>query len=162
MKGAVNKSGVGFGSHRVKKEAKPFSARTAVREPVRAPAAPSGPLKIYLDDERPCPQGWTPAKTAKAFWEIVDAAGPGGIERIALDWYLGPDETNGEKVAVDLAARMAEDPEGFSSLKSVSFHSSDRDRAVAMARTVAAVLHDDDSKLPYFDCRLGAPSERWT
>lgn len=46
-------------------------------------------MKLYLDDLRPCPEGWTPVKTAG---EAISVLSSGGIEEISLDHDLGEPE----------------------------------------------------------------------
>ena len=43
-------------------------------------------MKVYLDDLRPAPAGWTLAKTAD---EAIDALRGGGVTELSLDFDLG-------------------------------------------------------------------------
>ena len=43
-------------------------------------------MKIYLDDYRPCPPGWTLAKTAP---EAIELLKRGDVEEVSLDYDLG-------------------------------------------------------------------------
>ena len=46
-------------------------------------------MKVYLDDERETPQGWT-----RAYWpdEVVTLLKQGGVEEVSLDHDLGDDD----------------------------------------------------------------------
>ncbi|ANH67681.1 cyclic-phosphate processing receiver domain-containing protein [Mitsuaria sp. 7] len=46
-------------------------------------------MRIYLDDERTTPEGWT-----RAYWpdEVIKLLKAGGVEEISLDHDLGDDE----------------------------------------------------------------------
>ena len=45
-------------------------------------------MRIYLDDERSTPEGWT-----RAFWpdEVINLLQAGGVEEVSLDHDLGDD-----------------------------------------------------------------------
>jgi hypothetical protein len=64
-------------------------------------------MKIYLDDVRPTPTGWTPAKTAAEAIALLTA---GPVEAISLDHDLGETEAEvgtGYTVAVWLEEQAA-------------------------------------------------------
>ncbi|WP_377154657.1 cyclic-phosphate processing receiver domain-containing protein [Roseateles sp. UC29_93] len=46
-------------------------------------------MRIYLDDERTTPEGWT-----RAYWpdEVIALLKAGGVEEVSLDHDLGDDE----------------------------------------------------------------------
>ena len=46
-------------------------------------------MKIYLDDERPCPSGWVLARWPD---EVIEHLKRGGVEEISLDHDLSDDE----------------------------------------------------------------------
>lgn len=46
-------------------------------------------LKVYLDDVRPCPDGWVLVTTPEAAIELL---GKGTVEEISLDYDLGLDD----------------------------------------------------------------------
>jgi hypothetical protein len=53
-------------------------------------------MKIYLDDERPCPEGWHLCRTFDELVHLVDSGCPDGhaeITEISLDHDLGTDKT---------------------------------------------------------------------
>lgn len=63
---------------------------------------------IYLDDERPCPAGWIPAKTAA---EAIALLSAGGVDVISLDHDLGPPEAGtGYDVICWIEERVFTDP----------------------------------------------------
>lgn len=45
-------------------------------------------MKIYLDDERPAPEGWVLVKTVPAFIDLMRSA-RGRVEEVSLDHDLG-------------------------------------------------------------------------
>jgi hypothetical protein len=47
-------------------------------------------MQVWLDDERPCPEGWVHVKTAT---EAIALLAAGNIEEISLDHDLGTKET---------------------------------------------------------------------
>jgi hypothetical protein len=47
-------------------------------------------MKIYLDDERPCPAGWTPARWPD---EVIALLQTGGVTHVSLDHDLGDKES---------------------------------------------------------------------
>jgi hypothetical protein len=49
-------------------------------------------MKIWLDDIRPAPEGWTLAETVA---EVIDLLNKGGVEEISLDNDLGLGEPEG-------------------------------------------------------------------
>ena len=135
-----------------------FLARQAERQAVMEGRPPSeGGVRIYLDDERALPEGWTLARSPKAFFEMVggDRDVSDRVTHLSLDWYLGTGVTNGEAVATTLADRFRTDPGFLPRLRAIGFHSSDRDKAVAMVRILRDAIGDD--RLDGIDMRLGTP-----
>lgn len=124
-----------------------------------------GSIKIYLDDERPCPQGWLLARNAREFFELMDRNDDflNRVTDISLDWYLGSKSPDGMFVAKHLAekflgAYMLEDePQHFlPNLKAVNFHSSDSDQARLMRTEIVQALEfTDKSRLDSIRLRLG-------
>ncbi len=43
-------------------------------------------MKVYLDDQRPAPEGWAPARTAD---EAIALLRQGGVTELSLDYDLG-------------------------------------------------------------------------
>lgn len=64
-------------------------------------------MKVYLDDERPTPNGWVGVKTAR---EAIELLKTGDVEVISLDHDLGPDPQTGYDVAkwIEQAAHNGE------------------------------------------------------
>jgi len=52
-------------------------------------------LKIYLDDSRPCPQGWTLVMSAEL---AIDMFKQGAVDTISLDHDLGLNKKTGYDV----------------------------------------------------------------
>lgn len=119
-------------------------------EQSRVPA--QGDINLFLDDEREAPKGWVLLRTPYAFLEKSEDKAIGArVRRIALDWYLGPGQPNGDAVAKDLAAKLM-DPEFMPNLEMIHFHSSVHENALNMLRVVQAELGDRDIILD-----LGSP-----
>ena len=57
-------------------------------------------MKLFLDDERPCPEGWTLART---FEEAVQLLNEGNVTAVSLDHDLGT-----ERTGYDLASLLEE------------------------------------------------------
>ena len=65
-------------------------------------------MRLYLDDERPCPDGWAPAKTAH---EAIAILSTGKVTEVSLDHDLGPPEAGtGYDVVCWLEERAHTDP----------------------------------------------------
>jgi len=43
-------------------------------------------VKLYVDDVRPCPAGWTVARTPE---EAQALLAQGGVDEVSLDYYIG-------------------------------------------------------------------------
>ena len=101
-------------------------------------------VRLYLDDERPCPEGWTLARTPYEFFKLLeDEDLCNRVTHISLDWYLGAGQVDGVEVSRALGdkfmgAVLADEGQYMPKLKSLSFHSSDREAASRMHQK----LHD--------------------
>ena len=104
-----------------------------------------GRMRIFLDDERGCPPGWTLAENVAEFKQILEACPPVNLAAVSLDWHLGAGITNGEKAAEFLAAHIAAHADAFDNLDFITLHSSDRDKARLMARPIVEALEANDS-----------------
>src|SRR3546814_8200469 len=51
-----------------------------------------GRTRIFLDDERGCPAGWTLAENVAEFKQILEACPPADLAAVSLDWHLGRSE----------------------------------------------------------------------
>lgn len=115
-----------------------------------------GLTRIFLDDERHCPAGWTLAKDVPAFKALIDACPPDQLAAVSLDWYLGCGITSGEKAAEYLADHLSAKPDSFDNLEFITCHSSDRDKARGMAKTIVNVLEAHEA-LRWVSITLGLP-----
>jgi hypothetical protein len=95
-------------------------------------------VRIYLDDERPCPEGWILARTPKEFFDLLkgDKEFLDRVTHLSLDWYLGHNHRDGVQVTKELAELFFtghyEEKPFLPNLKAVGFHSSDREQAARM------------------------------
>lgn len=120
-----------------------FLDRKAQEEAVRQERQQeSGTIRVYLDDERKCPEGWTLVRTPKAFMALIDGNGASRISHLSLDWYLGTGIMNGEAIAQSLSDRFREDCSFLPALKAIGLHSSDREKAIAMFHILMDGLGD--------------------
>jgi hypothetical protein len=66
------------------------------------------PLKVWLDDRRPAPDGWVHIYTPE---EVIELLRAGGVEELSLDHDLGldvgPNERTGYDVLLWLEAEVA-------------------------------------------------------
>lgn len=124
-----------------------FLAKKAAREEAQDQTVPkAGLVPIYLDDERKCPPGWVLVRNPKALFDLIegDDAVADRITHLSLDWHLGTGIMNGEAIAEWLATRFRADPEGFlPKLEAIGLHSSDREKALAMFRTLQDAIPED-------------------
>lgn len=119
-----------------------------------------GPVRIFLDDERPPPEGWVLCRDGEAFDAAMETVEPCRIEAIAFDWHLGGDVENGEAVLERFLARLVPDVRSFSILEIVHFHSSDHDAAMRMMRRSVEVLKEADVPFPDFCLDVGEAWDR--
>lgn len=121
-------------------------------------------VMVYLDDERPCPNGWTLAKTPKDFFDLLKRGDDylDLVTHISLDWYLGSNQIDGVQVVTQFAEMFFDaHHEGktfLPNLKGMGFHSSDREQAKRMWSIMNEVLEGTDpSRLDKIRLRLGMP-----
>lgn len=135
-----------------------FLARKAAAQDASDQKAPSaGLVPVYLDDERPCPKGWTLARTPKALFDLIeDRVISDRITHLSLDWHLGAGISNGEAVADRLAERFRAEPDFLPSLKAIGLHSSDREKAISMFHTLMAAIPEERQDEIWVD--TGTPS----
>ncbi len=108
---------------------------------IAPPVAKDGPIRLYLDDERPCPPGFLLARTIKDLASLIDTIDLSRLTTISLDWYLGwEDDQNGHHAVEMLLGKIAQDPRAFATLTSIWLHSSDMTEACKMARTLDQAL----------------------
>lgn len=144
-----------------KKPRKPsaqFLARKAEIEDRKRMTVPhEGKVRIYLDDERIPPDGWTLVKSVTALIEMIRSLGPGRLERLSLDWYLGSGTTTGHQAVERILDLMRDEPGQFSNLQRVNLHSSDRSEAIAMARRMEEPLNEEWDGIPLYRTGIGQP-----
>lgn len=141
------------------KAEKRFPGKKGALCPTTADPYQDGMLRMFLDDERPCPPGFTLYRTLDQFQTALQAADLSRIYAISLDWHLGATDrgtTAAETLAEMLANRRAE----FSELRIITCHSTDIEQAAKMARTIAKPIYeerfsDDDEKYPYIIVDVG-------
>lgn len=116
-------------------------------------------IKVFVDDERPCPDGWVLCRTPKEFFDFIAAEKDylDRIDRISLDWHYGAGWEDGEKLITTFMTRFQDNPEFLSNLYSISFHSSDIRAAIRMQRIYEAGIpqHRKDDIIDY----VGAASD---
>lgn len=135
-----------------------FLARKAEQEAIRRETPPAeGGVRIYLDDERSPPEGWTLVKSVTALMTMLFELEPGRLERLSLDWHLGSGVTTGHDAVERILRLMLEEPERFANLKSVTCHSSDRSEAIMMARKLEDPLSDEWVGIPLYRVGIGQP-----
>jgi hypothetical protein len=119
-------------------------AERALRESMKVPA--TGPVDLYLDDERRAPKGSTLVRDSKSLLDMVATAGIADrVVSISLDWHLGADEMNGEQVAAALT-EILKDGEALPALRLILCHSSNPLKARSMIDALREVcdLRDVD------------------
>ncbi|QAY80242.1 cyclic-phosphate processing receiver domain-containing protein [Sphingosinicella sp. BN140058] len=137
------------------------------RPPLRLAAAAKaadpykdGRLRIFLDDDRACPPGWTLVKCVADFEDLLAACPPANLAGVALDWYLGHAVAgDGHEAAAALIRHIEAAPAEFTALEAVYCHSSVPEEAAKMARAIAAaILRNED--MPDIDVRVGSIPQR--
>ena len=91
-------------------------------------------MKVYLDDERPTPPGWT-----RVYWpnEAIDLLQTGDVEEISLDHDLGDDQ-RGTGYDVVLWIEEAVMTRGFKPPK-IKVHSANSSARQKMEAGIAAI-----------------------
>lgn len=106
----------------------------------RFPAAPVAPLpepqvRLYLDDERALPHGWTAAKTAQEAIEILKKE---NVSEVSLDHDLGPPEAgNGYQVLCWIEEKVHTDPKY--KLPKVYIHTANPSAKIKMLQTLHSI-----------------------
>src|SRR5678815_7891 len=92
-------------------------------------------MRIFLDDERPTPQGWV-----RAFWpqEVIALLEAGGVTEVSLDHDLGDDE-RGTGYDVVLWVEEAVATRGFVAPK-LLVHSANSSARTKMEQGIAKIL----------------------
>lgn len=130
-----------FGKNRYspfkKKREAAFNKRQAVKSQEEllkraCSANETAPIGIFLDDERPCPEGWILARTPGEFYNILHMIEHSRLTHLALDWHLGSGQPNGYDIAVELSEPNGHHIRLLDNVKMVYCHSSDYSRAREM------------------------------
>lgn len=118
-----------------------------------------GMLRMFLDDERPCPPGFTLYRDLPAFEAGLAAADLSKLYAISLDWYLGCGIAGNGHMAAEMVATLIRDRQAeLTELRIITCHSSDIPEAAKMARTIAAPIResrDDGKEFPYIIVDVG-------
>ena len=128
-----------------KNRAKRIEGQRAEREAKEAinrkvEASRTGQLGIFLDDEREWPEGWLLARTPAEFFNLLHSIDTSRLTHLALDWHLGAGKPTGEEVVSRLVNPESDHLALLSNIRVIHCHSSDRDRAASMGRTLRAAL----------------------
>lgn len=94
-------------------------------------------IKVYLDDVRPTPDGWT-----HCYWpdEVIQLIEQGGVEEVSLDHDLGDDDRGtGYDVLIYLEERVFSDP-SFVPPK-ISIHSANPAAVARMKASKSSIEH---------------------
>lgn len=102
----------------------------------------TGPIRLFMDDDRDAPRGWTLVRSNEAFVEALDTVDGSRLEAISLDWHLGRDMPNGNVALDALIDRLRRHPDRYPILDRVHFHSSDHPEAVMMTRRFADFIRE--------------------
>ena len=92
-------------------------------------------MKVYLDDLRPCPEGWVPVRTAL---EAIALLAAGGVTHLSLDHDLGDDEGAGTGYDVAVWIEEAVALRGFIPPE-ISIHSANSVGRQRMAAAIASI-----------------------
>lgn len=123
-----------------------FIARQADRKEVAQKTVPIGAnnIRIYLDDERDCPDGWVLARSSAEFFKALNVLSDGALTEISLDWHLGSGQATGVEVTERLRDMIIARPGLFSALDEIGFHSSDIEKRVEMARILRPLTDEGE------------------
>lgn len=140
------------------KAEKTFVAKAGAKPTPKDPYQ-DGMLRMFLDDERDSPPGFTLYRDLGAFEQALKTVDLSTIYSISLDWYLGVGIKNGHAAAALLAEMLATRRKEFTNLRIITCHSSDIEEAVKMARTLAEPVREeafsDDPDAPYVIIDVG-------
>jgi hypothetical protein len=106
-------------------------------------------MRIFLDDERPTPQGWV-----RAYWpqEVISLLEAGGVTEVSLDHDLGDDE-RGTGYDVVLWVEEAVATRGFTPPK-LKVHSANSSARAKMEQGIAKIerLTSQSAQTPNTSC----------
>lgn len=95
-------------------------------------------MKVYLDDERPTPRGWTRTYTAP---ETIDLLKTNLVTDLSLDHDLGDDEVPSIGCGYDVLLWLEEQValHGFVPPSHISVHSSNASARIKMEAAIRAI-----------------------
>jgi hypothetical protein len=102
-----------------------------------------GPVRLFIDDDRRCPEGWTAVRTPDDFYALMnpDRGLLDRITHLSFDGSMGTGDDNDALELVDhLAKGFQNDPDYLPSLKAIGLHSTNRIKAVAMDGMISRAL----------------------
>lgn len=102
----------------------------------------TGGIRLFLDDDRACPKDWVVVRNIWDFEKVLQATPPQSFLSISLDYYLGVAVPDGHEAVKILLKHLQAAPEGYNNLETINCHSSDRDEAAKMARSLYQCLED--------------------
>jgi hypothetical protein len=91
-------------------------------------------MKVWLDDERPAPEGWVACRWPK---EVIELLETGNVTEMSLDHDLGDLYITGYDVVLWLEEKCHEDPEFH--LPVVMVHSSNAPARIRMKQALRAI-----------------------
>lgn len=94
-------------------------------------------IKVFLDDKRPCPEGWTPARWPEDVIALLQ--GPEYVEALSLDHDLG-DDARGTGYDVLLWLEEAVLTRGFHPPREIRVHSANAGARPKMLAAVRQIL----------------------
>jgi hypothetical protein len=116
----------------------------------------TGPLRIFLDDQRPAPEGWTLARHGGELLSITDRM-PERVEAISFDHNLFPGDAKGGEIAGYLWDEIEADPKRFALLSTVHLHSDDSSAIRDMRRDLESRM-TRDAAFPRISIHEGEPA----
>lgn len=102
-------------------------------------------MKLYVDDERPAPEGWTLAKTFHEAYALLSEEGH-KFTHVSFDWMLSRERMvlNGNALLRELAyAHFLDEPVFTAPREAYTCHSSDPEEAKKMERILDAILSSE-------------------
>jgi len=108
-------------------------------------------MKLWVDDEREAPEGWTRVRTANGAICMLNSLVPGGVEEISLDHDLGDrdhdPERTGYTVLQHIERKVVED-ENYLAPRKIHIHSANSGARPKMEAAVESIFRFMQMKLP--------------
>ena len=99
-------------------------------------------MKVYLDDLRPCPDGWILVKTVEETISLLESR---HVTELSLDNDLGPDLLEGWRVCDYLEDKVYFDP-NFP-IPIITIHSANASRVLYMSSVIVSIKRIRDNQL---------------